>query len=82
MRMKWRKWVGGLRVSTGYTSALREGFRRPEPRRRSLDYLKGLLSPVERKKRLATGGAGRGRHTLWGAASAVKLHLGRGPGSR
>ena len=24
-------------------------FRRPEPRRRSLDYLKGLLSPVERK---------------------------------
>ena len=25
-------------------------FRRPEPRRRALDYLKGLLSPVERKK--------------------------------
>ena len=24
-------------------------FRRPEPRRRSLEYLKGLLSPVERK---------------------------------
>ena len=24
-------------------------LRRPEPRRRSLDYLKGLLSPVERK---------------------------------
>ena len=24
-------------------------FRRPEPRRRALDYLKGLLSPVERK---------------------------------
>ena len=24
-------------------------FRRPEPRRRTLDYLKGLLSPVERK---------------------------------
>ena len=24
-------------------------FRRPEPRRRALDYLKGLLSPIERK---------------------------------
>ena len=24
-------------------------FRRPEPRRRVLDYLRGLLSPVERK---------------------------------
>ena len=24
-------------------------FRRPEPRRRALDYLQGLLSPVERK---------------------------------
>ena len=24
-------------------------FRRPEPRRRALEYLKGLLSPVERK---------------------------------
>ena len=26
-----------------------ERFRRPEPRRRVLDYLRGLLSPVERK---------------------------------
>ncbi len=24
-------------------------FRRPEPRRRALEYLKGLISPVERK---------------------------------
>ena len=24
-------------------------FRRPEPRRRALEYLRGLLSPVERK---------------------------------
>ncbi len=24
-------------------------FRRPEPRRRVLDYLKGLVSPIERK---------------------------------
>ena len=31
-------------------------FRRPEPRRRVQDYLRGLLSPVERE-RLATGGA-------------------------
>ena len=27
-------------------------FRRPEPRRRALDYLRGLLSPVERGLRL------------------------------
>ena len=26
-------------------------FRRPEPRRRALDYLRGLISPVERKNR-------------------------------
>ena len=62
-------------------------FRRPEPRRRSLAYLKGLLSPVERKNGwqlavLSLSKGGRGRHTLWGAASAINLHLGRGPGSR
>ena len=37
-------------------------FRRPEPRRRALEYLRGLLSPLERKERLAIGGAGWGRH--------------------
>ena len=31
-------------------------FRRPEPRRRVLDYLRGLLSLVERKNGWATGG--------------------------
>ncbi len=30
-------------------SALGDCFRPPEPRRRALDYLRGLLSPVERK---------------------------------
>ena len=62
-------------------------FRRAEPRRRSLDYVKGLLSPVERKNGwqlavLSLSKGGRRRHPLWGAASAVKVHLGRGPGSR
>ena len=35
-------------------------FRRPEPRRRSLDYLKGLLSPVERKNGWQLAEQGRG----------------------
>ena len=62
-------------------------FRRPEPRRRVLDYLGGLLSVVERKNgwqlavlSLSKGG---GRcHSRWGAAPAVQLPVGRGPGSR
>ena len=60
-------------------------FRRPEPRRRALEYLKGLLSPVERKNgwQLAvlclSKGRGR-RHSLRCAASAVWLRLGRGSG--
>ena len=59
-------------------------FRRPEPRRRALDYLRGLLSPVERKNgwQLAEQpfGLRRRRHSLRGAAPAVKLPMGRGPG--
>ena len=39
----------GLRALSRCTSALPGGFRRPEPRRRVLEYLRGLLSPVERK---------------------------------
>ena len=60
-------------------------FRRPEPRRRAMEYLKGLLSPVERKNgwQLAvlslSKGGGR-RHSLRGAAPAVRLRLERGPG--
>ena len=57
-------------------------FRRPEPRRRSLAYLKGLLSPVERKNGWQLAEQAGDAHTLWGAASAINLHLGRGPGSR
>ena len=57
-------------------------FRRPEPRRRALDYLKGLLSPVERKNGWPTGGAGGRRHSRRGAAPVVQLPVGRGPGSR
>ena len=32
-----------------FIPALPDGFRRPEPRRRVLDYLRGLVSSVERK---------------------------------
>ncbi len=49
-------------------------FRRPEPRRRSLEYLKGLLSPVERKNGWQL--AEQARHPLWG--TAVHLRVGRG----
>ena len=45
----WQRWPVGPRESKGYTSALRDDSRRPESRRRVLDYLRGLLSPVERK---------------------------------
>ena len=52
-------------------------FRRPEPRRRALEYLKGLLSPVERKNGWQLAEQAGGRHSLWGAAPAVHLYLGR-----
>ena len=40
------RWADGIeRVH----ECIAERFRRPEPRRRVLDYLRGLLSPVERK---------------------------------
>ena len=44
--MKWRRWSEG--IEQVYRCVVGR-FRRPEPRRRALDYLKGLLSPVERK---------------------------------
>ena len=53
-------------------------FYRSEPRRWALAYLKGLLSPVERKN----GGNRRGRrgcYTRRGAVPVVQLRLGRGP---
>ena len=42
-------WSEGIERVHGYTNALLGGFPRPEPRRRALDYLKGLLSPIQRK---------------------------------
>ena len=43
---RWRKWAEGIeRVH----ECIAGRFRRPEPRRRALEYLRGLLSPVERK---------------------------------
>ena len=55
-------------------------FRRPEPRRRALEYLRGLLSPVERKNGWQLAERAGDATSLRGAAPAVKLPLGRGPG--
>ena len=40
------RWAQGIE---GVHECIAGRFRRPEPRRRALDYLRGLLSPVERK---------------------------------
>lgn len=40
------RWADGIE---GMHQYIAKRFRRPEPRRRALDYLRGLLSPVERK---------------------------------
>ena len=40
------RWAEGIE---GVHECIAGRFRRPEPRRRVLDYLRGLLSPVERK---------------------------------
>ena len=40
------RWADGI---VGMHQCIAERFRRTEPRRRALDYLRGLLSPVERK---------------------------------
>ena len=40
------RWAKGIE---GVHECITGRFRRPEPRRRALDYLRGLLSPVERK---------------------------------
>ena len=46
MWTKWRRWAEGIgRVH----ECIAGRFRRPEPRRRALDYLRRLLSQVERK---------------------------------
>ena len=55
-------------------------FRRPEPRRRALDYLRGLLSPVERKNGWQLAEQAGDATRRWGAAPAVQLPVGRGPG--
>ena len=40
------RWAKGIE---GVHECIAGRFRRPEPRRRAPDYLRGLLSPVERK---------------------------------
>ena len=49
MKRNWRKWPAGPKGLSRFIPALPDGFRRPEPRRRVLDYLRGLVSSVERK---------------------------------
>ena len=73
------RWAKGIE---GVHECIAGRFRRPEPRRRALDYLRGLLSPVERKNGWQLAEQAGGRHPLWGAAPAVHLRLGRRPGSR
>ena len=62
-------------------ACIADGYGVPEPRRQALDYLRGLLSPVERKNGWQPGGAVGGRQTRRGAAVAVHLPLGCRPGS-
>ena len=47
--MRWRKWPAGPKGLERVHECIAGRFRRPEPRRRTLDYLRGLLSPVECK---------------------------------
>ena len=51
------RWAKGIEEVHG---CIAERFHRSEPRRRALEYLKGLIAPVERKNgwHLGTGGAG------------------------
>ena len=57
-------------------------FRRPEPRRRALEYLQGLLSSVERKNGWQLAEQAGDATPDGGAAPAIHLQVGRGPGSR
>ena len=53
-------------------------FRRPEPRRRALDYLRGLLSPVERKNGWQLAERARATPLPMGcSACSVQLPVGR-----
>ena len=49
MKRNWRKWPAGPKGLSRFISCIAGRFRRPEPRRRVLDYLRGLVSSVERK---------------------------------
>ena len=71
------RWAEGIEQ---VHSCIAGRFRRPEPRRRVLDYLRGLVSSVERKNGWQFG-AGGGCHTRRGAAPVVQLSVGCGPGS-
>ena len=81
----WRRWPVGPRESKGYTSALRDdsgvpsrvGGRWTTPVSTRAGSA-GAAQSRGTQERLATGGAGGGRHPLWGAAPAVHPCLRRG----
>ena len=66
------RWAEGIEQ---VHSCIAGRFRRPEPRRRVLDYLRGLVSSVRAQERVAVGGAGGGCHTRRGAAPVVQLSV-------
>ena len=47
--MKWRKWSGGPRALSGFMNALPDGSGVRSSAGRALEYLRGLLNPVERR---------------------------------
>ena len=81
----WRRWPVGPRESKGYTRALRDdsgvpsrvGGRWTTPVSTRAGSA-GAAQSRGTQERLATGGAGGGRHPLWGAAPAVHPCLRRG----
>ena len=73
------RWAKGIE---GVHGCIAGRFHRSEPRWRALEYLKGLLSPVERKNgwQLAEqsfGQAQEATHARRGAKTAVYLPVGR-----
>ena len=72
------RWAEGIE---GVHECIAGRFRRPEPRRRVLDYLRGLLSPVERKNGWQLAEQAGDANSRRGAAPVVQLSVGCGPGS-
>ena len=72
------RWAAGIE---GVHGCIAGRFHRSEPRRRALDYLKGLISPLERKNGWQLAERAGRLHPRRGAAVAVHLPVGRRLGS-